>query len=117
MARLKQQARWLESEYRSAAAGLLEGLAESFTINRLSLPPTLRRRPGPTNMVESPTAGVRLGTRRVTNCRDGATVLRWAAAAYLDTEKSFRRIMGYRDLWLLHAALNDATQSEEVRVA
>jgi len=25
--------------------------------------------------------------------------------------------MGYRDLWLLQAALNDATQSEEVRVA
>lgn len=43
-------------------------------------------------------------------------VLRWAAAAYLDTQKSFRRIMGYRDLWMLQAVLND-TQPEEVRVA
>ncbi|HDP89246.1 MAG TPA: IS256 family transposase [Thioalkalivibrio sp.] len=116
MAKLKQQARWLESEYPSAAASLLEGLAETFTINRLGLPATLRRCLGTTNIVESPTAGVRLRTRRVTNWRDGAMVLRWAAAAYLDTEKSFRRIMGYRDLWMLQAVLND-TQPEEVRVA
>ncbi len=46
MARLKQQARWLESEYRSAAAGLLEGLAESFTVNRLGLPADLAAPPG-----------------------------------------------------------------------
>ena len=32
-------------------------------------------------------------------------VLRWAAAAFLDTEKQFRRIMGYRDLWMLDAYL------------
>ena len=26
-------------------------------------------------------------------------VLRWAAAAFLLTEKSFRKVQGYRDLW------------------
>lgn len=34
-------------------------------------------------------------------------VLRWAAAAFLMTEKSFRRIQGYRDLWMLKAALEE----------
>ena len=32
-------------------------------------------------------------------------VLRWAALAFLAAEKNFRRIMGYKDLWLLEAAL------------
>ena len=44
-------------------------------------------------------------------------VLRWAAAAYLDTEKDFRRIMGYRDLWILKAVLDEDKHTEEVRVA
>ena len=34
-------------------------------------------------------------------------VLRWAAAAYLETEKRFRRIMGYMSLWILEAALRE----------
>lgn len=117
MAKLKQQARWLQTEYPSAAASLLEGLEETFTINRLGLPPRLRRCLGTTNIVESPTSGMRLRTTRVTNWRHGEMVLRWAAAAYLDTEKSFRRIMGYRDLWILKAALDEDQDYEEVMVA
>ena len=30
-------------------------------------------------------------------------VLRWAAAAYLETEQHFRKIIGYRDRWMLQA--------------
>jgi hypothetical protein len=37
--------------------------------------------------------------------RNGKMVLRWAAAALLMTEQNFRRIMGYRDLWMLESAL------------
>jgi hypothetical protein len=39
-------------------------------------------------------------------------VRRWAAAAFLDTEKNFRKIMDYKDLWMLDAVLNptDATK-------
>jgi putative transposase len=41
-------------------------------------------------------------------------VLRWAAAALLATEKNFRRIMGYQDLWMLKAALGrDEKPSKE----
>jgi len=31
----------------------------------------------------------------------------WVAAAFLDAEKNFRRILGYRDLWTLKAVLNE----------
>lgn len=107
MAKLKQQARWLEREYPSAAASLLEGLEETFTINRLGLPPKLRRCLATTNIIESPCGGVRLRTRRITHWKDGRMVLRWAAAAFLATEKSFRRIMGYQELWTLKAVLDE----------
>jgi len=30
-------------------------------------------------------------------------VLRWAASAFLDAEKRFRRIMGHEHLWTLRA--------------
>jgi hypothetical protein len=32
-------------------------------------------------------------------------VQRWAAASFLATEKNFRRIMGWKDLWQLEAIL------------
>jgi len=107
LARLCAQAEWLKREYPSAAASLLEGLEETFTVNRLGLPGSLRRCLGTTNLVESPISGVRLRTGRVTRWRDGAMALRWAAAAYLETEKHFRRIMGHKQLWMLAAVLND----------
>ena len=43
IAKLKQQANWLKSEYPDAAASLLEGLEETFTVNRLKLTPSLMR--------------------------------------------------------------------------
>jgi transposase-like protein len=107
MAKLKIQVRWLEREYPSAAASLLEGLEETFTINRLNLPPELRRCLGTTNVIESPTSGVRLRTGRVTHWQSGEMVLRWCASALMATEKNFRRIMGYDKLWILKAALDE----------
>jgi transposase-like protein len=107
MARLKKQAEWLETHYPGAAASLREGLEETFTINRLALSPALRRCLGTTNIIESPHAGVRLRTNRVSRWRNGKMVLRWVAAAFLATEKNFRRIQGYRDLWMLKAKLDN----------
>jgi len=92
-------------------------LEETFTINRLGLPPKLRRCLATTNIIESPTAGVRLRTRRVTNWRNGEMVLRWAAAAYLETEKSFRRIIGYQELWTLKAVLDEGHTQGQAMVA
>lgn len=107
VARLKKQAEWLETHYPGAAASLREGLEETFTINRLELSPALRRCLGTSNIIESPHAGVRLRTNRVSRWRDGKMVLRWVAAALLTTEKNFRRLQGYRDLWRLKAKLEN----------
>jgi len=107
MARLKQQAAWLEKSYPSAASSLLEGLEETFTVNRLGLSATLRRCLSTTNLIENPNSGVRRMTGRVSRWQDGRMALRWAASAFLEVEKRFRRVMGYRDLWMLESALNE----------
>jgi transposase-like protein len=113
MARLEKQAQWLEREHPDAAASWREGLEEMFTINRLGLPPALCRCLRSTNLIESPHRGVRRRTRRVCRWRDGRMVLRWAAAAFLMTEKSFRKIQGYRDLWMLKAVLNPGAEENQ----
>jgi putative transposase len=114
IARLEQQARWLEREYPSAAASLREGREELFTVNRLGLPPKLKRCLTTTNIIESPHSGVRIRTGRVSRWKDGAMVLRWAAASFLDAEKSFRRIMGYQDLWMLKAQLDAPDEKKDM---
>jgi len=104
--KLKKLARWLQKEYPSAAESLLEGLQEMFTVNCLGLPKTLCRCLCTTNIIESLYCGVRQKTGRVTHWRDGAMVLCWTASALLATEKKFRRIMGYQQMWMLESALN-----------
>ena len=116
MARLEKQAQWLEREYPDAAASLREGLPEMFTVNRLGLSAQLCRCLCSTNIIESPHSGVRLRTRRICRWRDGGMVLRWAAAAFLITEKGFRKIQGYRDLWMLKAILEGSSRSVHQRV-
>jgi transposase-like protein len=114
MAHIKKLAAWLDQKYPQAAASLLEGLEECFTINRLDIPPALHRCLATTNIIESPHAGVRIQTRRVTHWQNGKMVLRWMASAFLRTEKRFKRIMGHRDLWALEAILNpSATASQK----
>lgn len=117
MAKLKKQAEWLSAHHPDASASLLEGLEETFTINRLDLSPSLRRCLGTTNIIENPHSGVRMRTRRVSRWRNGKMVLRWAASAFLATEKNFRRIQGYRDLWMLKAALENQMEDDKEKVA
>ena len=107
MARLRTQLEWLERSYPKAAASLQEGMEETFTINRLGLSPRLRKCLATTNLMESLLSGVGRRTERVTRWRSGEMVLRWAAAAALETEKSFRKVIGFRDLWMLKATLDD----------
>jgi len=114
IAKLKKLAEWLSREYPSAAGSLLEGLEEMFTINRLGLPKSLRRCLSSTNVIESPYSGVRQKTGRVRRWRDGQMVLRWTASALLSIEKRMRRIMGYQQLWILEAALNELNEEKSV---
>jgi len=114
MARLRKLADWLEQEAPAAANSLQEGLEECFTLNRLGIPPSLHRCLSTTNLIESSQSGVRLRTRRVCRWRDAAMVERWAAASFLATEKSFRRIIGCKDLWQLETILGRKAAADTV---
>jgi transposase-like protein len=109
--KMEKMAEWLEREYPEAARSLREGLEESFTINRLDLPPSLHRCLGTTNLIESPQSGVRKRTGNVCRWREANMVMRWVAGAYLITEKNFRKIMGHESLWTLAAALGRSKES------
>ena len=100
----RQQAKWLASEHPLAAASLLEGLKETFTLNRLRVTPALMRCLSSTNIIENPNAAVRRVTGRVCRWRDPQMALRWATAAFLEAEKGFRLIQGNRDPWVLGVA-------------
>ncbi|MBI9019436.1 MAG: transposase [Phycisphaerae bacterium] len=105
--KLNRLADWLEKEHASAAGSLREGLDETFTINELKLPKELRRCLGTTNAIESPNSGIRSRTRRVKKWKDSTMVVRWVAASLLDMEKNFRRIMGFKHLWILDTKLRE----------
>ena len=109
LARIKTQAAWLEKDYPDAAASLLEGLEETFTVNELGLTPALMRCLSTTNIIENPNGAVRRVTRRVTRYRDADMALRWTAAGFLEAEKHFRKISGVKDLWILSEALHRST--------
>ncbi len=116
MAKFRQIAGWLEHDYPDAAAALLEGLEECFTLNRLDVPFSLHRCLASSNIVDNPHSGVRSRTRRVCRWRPGMPA-RWSAAAFLETEKAFRKIMGYRDLWALKAILDGSQPATRQAVA
>lgn len=116
-AKLKQYASWLQRDWPSAAASLHEGLEELFTINRLGLPAKLRRCLGTTNLIDNSHSAVRERTRRVKHWRDGTMALRWTAASFAAAEENFRRIMGYQDLWMLQATLDEPQQDQQLAAA
>ena len=105
---------------RIAFAGAMIDLEETFTINRADVPPSLHRCLATTNVIESPQSGVRKKTGNVCRWRDGDMTLRWVAGAFLLTEKNFRKIMGYHDLWALASILGrgpNAASSQNEKVA
>jgi transposase-like protein len=112
--RIRQQARQLEKLYPSAAASLLEGLDELFTVNAMGLPKALTRCLCTTNIIESPHSGVRMRTRRVCNWQDGQMVLRWATVAFLETEKHFQKIGGHQQIWMLKSYLDELEKEQNL---
>jgi putative transposase len=107
-AELEALARELDRSHPGAAGSLREGLAETLTIGRLGVPPTLARTLHSTNSTESMIAICRDHASNVKRWRDGQMVLRWVAAGMGEAAKQFRRVNGYLHLPTLRAAL-DAT--------
>ena len=101
----------LEHRYPKAAASLLEGLDETLTVHSLRLPAKLRKTLSSTNPMESANSVAASCVRRITNWRDGEMILRHMAAGFLEVEKSFRRITGYREMPFLLSALSQSISS------
>jgi putative transposase len=114
IAKLQQYASWLEREWPGAAASLREGLEELFTVNRLGLTSSLRRCLGTTNLIDNGHSAARERMRRVKNWQSGEMALRWTAASFEAASKGFRRIMGYKDLWMLKAVLDERDRDQQL---
>lgn len=110
--RLKRRAGQLQRWHPQAAASLLEGLEETFTLNRLGLPDSLRCSLESTNLIESPFSGLRRCTGRVGRWRNGRMAVRWVASALLEAEKGFKRISARDDLPALQARLRAAARPD-----
>jgi transposase-like protein len=104
---LEALTRELERQHPSAAGSLREGLAETFTVARLGVPPTLARTLRSTNAVESMIEICRDHSRNVKRWDGGSMALRWCAAGLLEAKKQFRRVNGHLHLKALRTALND----------
>jgi putative transposase len=96
----------LERSHPGAAGSLREGLAETFTISRLGVPPTLARTLRSTNCIESMIEICKDHARNVKRWRDGDMALRWCAAGMLEAKRQFRRVNGHLHLKALRAALD-----------
>lgn len=105
-ATLEQLARDLKRAHPGAAASLREGLADTLTVARLGVPPTLGRTLRSTNAIESMIEICRDHATNVKRWRDGAMALRWCAAGMGEAAKQFRRANGHLHLPALRAALD-----------
>jgi putative transposase len=117
-AELEALARELDRSHPGAAASLREGLAETLTIGRLGVPPTLARTLRSTNTIESMIEICRDHAANVKRWQDGQMVLRWIAAGMGEAAKQFRRVNGHLHLPALRAALEqtirvDVTPTKE----
>jgi len=100
----------LDRTHPSAAASLREGMAETLTVLRLDLPPTLARTFRSTNAVESMISICRTHASNVKRWRDGQMALRWCAAGMVEAGKQFRRVNGHMHLRSLRDPLERVTQ-------
>jgi putative transposase len=95
----------LKTEHPDAAASLLEGLEDMFTVRRLGIDGRLARTLTNTNCIESMISVTRTTMRHVKHWKDGSMKKRWVAAGMLEAERSFRRVKGCKEMPVLVTAL------------
>ena len=108
----------LDERNQSAAGSLAEGLDETLTLPRLGVYGVLGRSFKTTNCLESVNALVEERCAKVDHWQTSSQRHRWLATALLDIEPRLRKMMGYRHLSTLRAALKrelkiDTTTSQE----
>ena len=97
-AQLEALAKELDRTHPGAAASLREGLAETLTVLRLGVSPTLARTLRSTNSIESMISIARNHSTNVKNWQNGNMALRWCAAGMIEAGKQFRRVNGHLHL-------------------
>ena len=114
LAQAKKIAAELKADHPDAAASLLEGLEEMFTVRRLGVTGPLARTLTNTNCIESMISIARTTMRNVKRWRDGEMKKRWVAVGMLEAERSFRRVRGAADMPALVAAVHRHVTGESV---
>jgi len=95
----------LDELNQSAVASLDEGFEETLTLHRLGVFPLVGRSLKTTNVLESVNAQAEQRCGRVDHWKNSNQKHRWLAAALLDIEPRLRRLLGYRHLPSLRAAI------------
>ena len=113
-AQLEALAKELERTHPGAAGSLREGLAETLTVLRLGVSPTLARTLRSTNCIESMISIARTHSVNVKNWQNGTMALRWCAAGMIEARGQFRRVNGHLHLPALRAALDAYVAAETV---
>jgi putative transposase len=113
-AQLEALARQLVHTHPGAAGSLREGLAETLTVLRLGVPPTLARTLRSTNCIESMISICRNHSSNVKNWQNGNMALRWCAAGLVEAGKQFRRVNGHLHLPVLRVALEQHVAEQTV---
>ena len=116
-AQLEALAKELDRTHPGAAASLREGMAETLTVLRLGIPPTLARTLRSTNSIESMISIARAHSRNVKNWQNGTMALRWCAAGMVEAGKQFRRVNGHLHLPALRDALERHVATKNVSAA
>jgi len=98
--------RFLTDKNAAALKSLREAGDDLIALHRLNAPSTLHVSLLSTNLIENSFRNTRRKLRRVTRFRaETDQASRWLAAALLEAEKGFRRVIGYKDLPRLAEAL------------
>jgi transposase-like protein len=104
---LKELREELGEVNQSAAASLDEGLEETLTLHRLGVFPLVGRSLKTTNVLESVNAQAEQRCGRVDHWKNSMQKHRWLASVLLDIEPRLRRLLGYRHLPALRAAIQE----------
>jgi hypothetical protein len=113
-AQLEALAKELQRTHPGAAASLREGLAQTLTVLRLGVSPTLARTLRSTNSIESMISIARNHSMNVKNWQNGTMALRWCAAGMIEAGKQFRRVNGHLHLPALRVALDEYVAAQTV---
>ena len=92
--------------WEGAASRLRAGSRDLFTVDRFGVDSELAGSLVTTGVIDCASSGLRRQICGVPSWGDGETVLAWAAASFLDTERGYMKVRGHRRLHLLRDHLD-----------